>query len=342
MQTSIFKSGIRAFVVTLSTVFAALLAILLFFVVIALYEDEEDISSDMKISIQPNAHGIRKKQPDSAPVILKMKLEGVIGTELLNGELFQKQLTESREGDLKNDRVKGILLVINSPGGGVIDADSIYRSLLQYKQRFNVPVYTYVDGMCASGGMYVACATDKIFASEASLIGSVGVIVSPILNYTKLLDKIGVDALTVMAGKDKDELNPFRPWKEGEADNLQKLVNVFYDQFVRVVSHGRPEISHEALVQDYGAKVFSSPEALEKGYIDGANVNESDALLALLSALAIKDDYYQVVELKKDDWVSTLFDTESFWRHGKIRHELVLPGGLDSRLKDPVLYLYQP
>lgn len=65
------------------------------------------------------------------------------------------------------------LVYINTPGGTVVDADGIYRALLEYKTKYDVPIYAYIDGLCASGGMYVALAADKIFASDVSLIGSV-------------------------------------------------------------------------------------------------------------------------------------------------------------------------
>src|SRR5690606_9333623 len=135
------------------------------------------------------------------------------GTESFNMNTFRAQLMESREGIFEKSPVVALLLHIQSPGGTVIDADGIYRAIKAYKAQHNIPVYAYVDGLCASGGMYIAAAADKIFASDVSLIGSVGVISPPTFNFTKTMEKLGIEALTLSAGIGKDDLNPFRPWK---------------------------------------------------------------------------------------------------------------------------------
>ncbi|MFI5264393.1 MAG: S49 family peptidase, partial [Candidatus Kapaibacterium sp.] len=92
---------------------------------------------------------------------------------------------ESQEGDFKNNRVKGILLYMDTPGGYSTDSDTIYRLLMEYKKQYKVPIYAYVDGLCASGGMYIAITADKIMASDTSLIGSIGVIAPTFMNFTK-------------------------------------------------------------------------------------------------------------------------------------------------------------
>ena len=171
----------------------------------------------------------------TTPVILKVNVQGVIGIDDLTRHKFQELLTESREKSLKNDRVKAILLCIDSPGGTVSDADGIYNALKAYKKQFGVPVYAYVDGLCASGGMYIACAADKIYASDASLVGSIGVLFPAMFNFVKLMEKVGVDSKTLIAGKGKDEMNPFRTWKPDEGANYQKIVDDFYEIFVDVV-----------------------------------------------------------------------------------------------------------
>ena len=67
-----------------------------------------------------------------------------------------------------------------APGGAADDSVGIYRALCEYKKKYNVPIYAFVDGLCASGGMYIACAADKIYATPSSVIGSVGVIMGPL------------------------------------------------------------------------------------------------------------------------------------------------------------------
>ena len=103
---------------------------------------------------------------------------------------MRKMLTESREGTFKDDRVKAILLDINSPGEHGHYANGMYRALKEYKQKYKVPIIAYVDGLCASGGMYVAAAADEVYASDVSLIGSIGVITPSFFNVYKALKNL--------------------------------------------------------------------------------------------------------------------------------------------------------
>src|SRR5690606_22323692 len=115
---------------------------------------------------------------------LQINVHGVIGDAKsgIDTKMAQNILLDSRTGDFKNERGKGILLHMNTPGGTVVDSDNIYRMLKTYKERYKVPVFAFVDGLCASGGMYISCAADKVYAGPASIIGSVGVIIGPFFN----------------------------------------------------------------------------------------------------------------------------------------------------------------
>ena len=125
--------------------------------------------------IAPDATGMRNLLPSSAPVILRINVHGIIGEPHLNQDEFENLLLDSQEGMFHNNRVKGVLLHINTPGGTAIDSDGIYRALMKYKATYEIPIYAYVNGICASGGMFIASAADKIYATPESMIGSVGV-----------------------------------------------------------------------------------------------------------------------------------------------------------------------
>ena len=217
MQPTLSRSSLRAFFMTAAAViglFFGLFVVILCFSI--LQSADRTPTQSFTAEIEPNANMTRKVLSNSAPVVLKVSIQGPVGVEPLNAQTMSRLLVESRENTLKNNRVKAILLHINTPGGTVTDADSIYRQLLAYKARYNTPIYAYVDGMCASGGMYIASAADKIFASDVSLIGSVGVLAGPFINASELIKTIGLTALTLSEGKGKDALNPLRPWKEGD------------------------------------------------------------------------------------------------------------------------------
>lgn len=345
MKESIFYSGIRALFIAFFAVFGVMLAILLFTILIGALSTstENTVKTVNTEEIMPNAEGKRELLSKETPVILQINVDGIIGTDELNHKSVKQQLIESREGTFKDNRVKGVLVHINTPGGTVFDADGIYRAIKEYKDKYKVPVYAFVDGLCASGGMYVASAADKINATDVSLIGSVGVVAPTFMNFAKLLDKIGVEALTLTAGTDKDAMNPFRVWKPGEERNYQDLINYYYDHFVNVVTENRPLVNKEKLIKDYGARVFDAPIAKDYGFIDSGNATLAETLKELVHASGIEEGKeYQVIKLEKKDWFSSLFSTSSVLFTGKIKHEISLIPELDSGLQNQFLYLYRP
>lgn len=339
---SIFSSSLRAFFVTLFGVVGFAFGFVLLLLIISLFSGTATTEPELIYTptIVANAQGKRKVLSSSAPVILKINIDGIVGTESLNKETIERQLVESREGTLNDDRVKAVLLYVNSPGGSVFDADGIFRAIKTYKEQYKVPVYAYADGLCASGGLYIAAAADQIFASDISMIGSVGVITPPFLNLSQLIDKIGVQALTLYAGKDKDMLNPLRPWKPDESETMQDLINHYYQEFVNLIVTQRP-VDRDKLVNDYGAKVFNSKQAQEYGFINKSDGNLRETIKLLAQKIGIEDDYYQVVELHKA-WYSSFLNSKWTLFQGKIVHEIQLSSDLDPRLNNQLLYLYRP
>ncbi len=343
MRDSIIYATIRSFFVAVFSIIGIFVGLIpaILLLVWAVSSSEKEPENYYSYEIVPNADGSRKVLSSDAPVVLKININGIIGLNDLTGSSFRQLLVESREGDLKNDRVKALLLHINTPGGTLVDANGIYHALEAYKERYKVPVYAFVDGLCASGGMYVACAADKIFANDVSLIGSVGVILPSFLNFTETMDKVGVKALTLFAGKGKDDMDPLRPWKPGEEVNLQSITNYYYEHFVNLVSKSRPAIEREKLVEQYGAKVFPAEEAQKYGYIDAGNYTYNQALKELVKKIGIEDQYYQVVQLENKSWFSSLFKGEFDLLKGHITHQIQMTP-LDAKMQNQVLYLYQP
>jgi protease IV len=284
----------------------------------------------------PNLEGERKSH-FTAPAILQINIHGVIG-ETIDYTSVVNQLIDSRLGLLKGGKVKGILLHLNTPGGAINDTDIIYRHLLQYKKRYNVPVYAFVEGMCASGGTYISCAADKIYASPVSIIGSVGVRMGPFFNVVDTLETIGIKTKTITDGKNKDMMNPFRNWKEGESQYLDSLSNYFYNRFVTVVSSARPKLTKNLLVNTYGAGVFDPVEAKQIGFIDIADSSYEEALSALMKESGIDPkDKYQIVELiPKKHWFRQ-FMAKSPLLSGILKHDWNM-----KTKENPFSYQYQP
>lgn len=321
-------SAFRAFFVALFAVLGITVALVLVGLgYYGLYSLAEEETYSSKVKLLPDAEGNRKKLTETAPVLLQINIEGEIGCDKLTGKNMEELLLDSRDEDAFKERhVKGVLLVINSPGGSVNDSDIIYRLIKQYKEQYKVPVFAFVDGLCASGGYYIACAADKIYASDVSLIGSIGVLAwPPFMNLVDALGKIGVSALTISAGTGKDQMNPFRTWKPDEQTQYQSLINFYYTRFVDVVCAGRT-LDKEKLVDTFGAKVFPAPEALKLGLVDSCCDTRAQALTDLAKAAKIEGKY-QVVGFETKSWWKKLIKGEaaSPLITGKIKHELDLP-----------------
>jgi protease IV len=342
-QESIFVSSLRGFCRSLFVwlgVFAAILiAMFVYYAFSSPYQAEEKTT----LTILPNLDGKRDLAPLNSPVILRINIHGVIGEPgVLDTDVIQSILFDSRENFLQHSRVKAVLLHFDTPGGTVVDSDNIYRALLQYKQKFSVPVFGYIDGMCASGGMYVASAADQVYCSHSAVVGSVGVVLGPFLNVSDMLSKIGVQSSTLTEGLDKDMMNPLRPWKPNEDESLKKIMAHYYMQFVDVVTNARPRLDRNKLIDEYGAKIFDGPTAQELGYIDVANSDCDAAMLALMKEAKIDPAQpYQVVELKlqRNVW-SQLLQGKSPIITGQMEHKLQI--GHEYPFKDQFAYIYQP
>lgn len=133
----------------------------------------------------------------------------------------------------------GVILKINSPGGSPVQAgmihDEILRLRLEYPKKH---LYVVVEEICASGGYYIAVAGEKIFVDKASLIGSIGVIMSG-FGFQGLMEKVGVERRVITAGENKDMLDPFVKQNPKNREALQEMINEVHQQFIDVVKQGR-------------------------------------------------------------------------------------------------------
>lgn len=305
----------------------------------SLFRRFSQIKPQNSLSILPDAEGNKALLSKSAPVLLQISIAGTIGKDDLSLEHIETQLIESRMGDLRKDRVKGILLKIDSPGGAATDSDAIYRRLKAYKEKYGVPIYAYVDGICASGSFLAACAADKIFASPSSIVGSVGVLwMLPFFNVHKVLEKWDIGVRTFSEGKHKDHLNPFRPWQPGEDSDLKHLLSHAYQRFTTLVSKERPQLTQEKLIHEIGAQIYSAPESARLGFIDDGESDYSAALKALADACSLKT--YQVMELKKKKaWLKEMMARSPLFT-GKVQHELKIGPQTLSTDSPQIAYLF--
>lgn len=343
-RESIFVTSVRTFCTCFSAIIGIVIGISLVMAGLSFISGPDIYPEKSSLLISPDANGSRELLPHSAPVILRLNINDVIGTGELTAAKFQNLLLDAQEGMLAPHRVHGIMLYVNSPGGDADESAVIYRMLKTYKEKYKLPIYAFVDGLCASGAMYISCAADKIFASPSSIVGSVGVIMSPAFNFSKLMQQYGVDALTLTQGKDKDMLNPYRPWQPGEDNSLRRIMEVLYDDFVSTVVANRPQMDREKLINEYGAQVYVSTEAAQKGYIDVAGVSYEQALTELVQTAQIANNQaYQVFQLTPPhSFLSDLTGGAQWLFRGKITHSFPIAPFITSELSGRFLYLYQP
>jgi signal peptide peptidase SppA len=342
-RESIFISSLRSFCKIFFSVIGLCVSLFLVATVYSIFSSPYAPDEKTSLTILPDLQGNQEMLSFSSPVVLRINIDGVIGMpNQITGETIQNILLDSRKGILHNNRVKAILLYMNTPGGTVTDSDTIYRELKEYKAKYNTPVYAYIDGMCASGGMYVASAADKSFASPPSVIGSVGVIYGPLFNFSDAMAKVGIQSKTITEGLDKDSLNPFRPWRPDEDASFKTVMAFLYNRFVNIVTEARPRLDKEKLISEYGAKIFDGPDAQQLGYIDVADSNYQSALLALVQEAKIDPAKpYQVIQLSpKHDFLEALAKSELL--KGKVEHILNLGDRARPELRDQFSYLFAP
>lgn len=211
--------------------------------------------------------------------IAVLEIEGIIGDDLKYLEMIR---------ELRRDNsVRGYLVVINSPGGSVGPAQSIYRELRRLRDEDRKPVVATIGAVGASGGYYVALGADSIYALPGSLTGSIGVIME-IPQVSELMDRVGVDVEVVKSSEFKDAGSPFRPMQSDDRAVLQTLIQDVYAQFVDAVTEERnltPELAR--ILAD--GRVLSGRQALEAGLVDRIG-NLNDALATAGRMAGLGDD----------------------------------------------------
>jgi protease-4 len=176
----------------------------------------------------------------------------------------------------KNEKVKAIVLRIDSPGGGVGPAQEIYAEVKKAQREKKVVVS--MGSVAASGGYYIACAADRILANPGSITGSIGVIVES-LNVEDLFQRLGLRSMVVKSGKHKDMGSPFRPMTQEEKKLLQGVLDSVHGQFIRAVAEGR-KLPVEKVRQLADGRIFSGEQAKALGLVDEMGNLEDTIVLA--------------------------------------------------------------
>ena len=205
---------------------------------------------------------VRVQQKDSfsgfGDKIGVVDLEGVI--------LSPKDTVEQLRKFADDSSIKAIVLHVDSPGGGAAASEEIYREVLRIRDKKKKRIVASIETVGASGAYYVSSAANKIFADNASIVGSIGVI-AEWYNYEELLKWAKLQAITLKAGEFKDTGSPTRPMTPEERAYLQGLIDNMHTQFIHSVAVGRklPDSQVQALAN---GKVWTGEEAVPLKLVD--------------------------------------------------------------------------
>lgn len=196
-------------------------------------------------------------------LLMNVKDSELFGTGENPVSLFIEKLDKAQ----MDKDVKGVVLRINSPGGGVTASDIMYHRLRQFKAAKGVPVVCVIEDVGASGGYYIACGSDRILAHPTSVTGSIGVIVQAV-SFAGTLERLGISAKAITSGQFKDMGSPLKPFNKKDHELLQLLVNEYYEGFVGVVCAGRPKLSKDKVRELADGRVYTGKQALAAGLVD--------------------------------------------------------------------------
>lgn len=188
-----------------------------------------------------------------------------IGVVEIKGVITQSsEIIEEIHQYQEDEGVKAIILRIDSPGGGVGPAQEIYREVL--KARSKKKVVTSMGSVAASGGYYIACASDLIIANPGTITGSIGVLME-FSNFEELLKKIGIKGVVLKSGEHKDIGSPFREMTPEEKRIIQEVIDNVHQQFIEAVAEGR-RLDRTKVVQIADGRIITGEQAKKLGLVD--------------------------------------------------------------------------
>ena len=206
---------------------------------------------------------------NTKPVVAVMRLEGVIGKAgAMKPGLTISSLNKLIEKMFKLPRLDAVCLCINSPGGSPVQSELICKRIISLAKELDVMVYSFVEDVAASGGYWLACSGNKIFATNSSIIGSMGVISSG-FGFHGAIEKLGIERRVITEGKNKSVLDPFQPVKASDVKLVKDLQKKIYDHFtdsIKELRKGRLTQTDDII---FNGEFWTGQKALDYGLIDG-------------------------------------------------------------------------
>jgi len=276
----------------------------------------------------------------SGPYIATVYVQGAIMSGQANSfgmpVGYQHEWTLDKIDELIGDpNNKGLIVFVDSPGGGVYESDELYLKLKDYQDSTNRPVYSVMGSMAASGGYYISAPANKIIANRNTWTGSIGVTIGTLYDISGLLDRYGVKTQTITAGRNKAMGSSVMPLTDEQRNILQSMVDEAYDQFTGIVSEERGiDIQTVRTLAD--GRIYTAKQALKLGLVD--SIGTFDEAVA---------DMKKTYDLNDCDVIDVVYKDDSFW--GTVLGDVKIPdlkngdvaailNKIDSESKFPISY----
>jgi signal peptide peptidase SppA len=205
----------------------------------------------------------------STPVVNHVMLHGAIGIgSPLRPALTFKTLKDVLERAFSRKGIAAVAITVNSPGGSPVQSALIHARIRELAAEHKVPVLVFCEDVAASGGYWLACAGDEIFADESSIVGSIGVI-SAGFGFVEAIRKLGVERRVHTSGEAKSMLDPFKPERQEDIEHLLNLQADVHDAFKNLVKSRRGAKLNGEDSELFSGAFWSGRQALTKGLIDG-------------------------------------------------------------------------
>lgn len=205
----------------------------------------------------------------SVPVVTHVRLDGAIGMGTpLRPALTLKSVNSTLERAFGRKGIAAVAISINSPGGSPVQSALIHARIRELAEEKNLPVIVFCEDVAASGGYWLACAGDEIYADESSVIGSIGVIYAG-FGYVEAIRKLGVERRVHTAGENKSILDPFKPERIEDVEHLKSLQADIHDAFKTLVKSRRGARLTSDDPEIFSGAFWAGRQALARGLVDG-------------------------------------------------------------------------
>lgn len=194
-----------------------------------------------------------------------VRLNGVIDS---SGQASAEHVNKGLRAAFEDKQTKGVVLLVNSPGGSPVQSSYIYDEIRRQRQLHpSIPLYVVAQDICASGCYYVSAAADKIFVNRATLIGSIGVLMDG-FGFTGTMEKLGVERRLLTAGSNKGFLDPFSPQNPEQVTYARDLLAQIHQQFITAVKTGRGKRLQEDS-NTFSGLIWHGEQGVKMGLADG-------------------------------------------------------------------------